>query len=105
MSVRAWCLVVAMVAACGDVNNGVPGPSMSASTRGLLTGMKLASDGRVFGVDSELLRTDDGYRGVVRGLPIDLHGHPGRVYGHVGVQPVDLHVTYDAEQLTARGMF
>jgi len=78
---------------------------MSVSTLGLLSGMKLARDGRVFGVYAELLRTDDGYRGVVRGLPLDLHAKPGRVFGHVGIQPVDLHVTVDADELRARGLF
>jgi hypothetical protein len=106
MQLRPWSLAVVMaLAACGEGSSGVPGPSMSVATLGLVSGMKVTRDGRVFGQDVELLRTEDGYRGVVRGLPLDLHASPGRVFGHVGIQPVDLHVTRDAEELRARGLY
>jgi hypothetical protein len=90
---------------CGGAGTGIGGPEMAVSTAGLLSGMKAASGGRVFGADAELIRTEDGYRGVLRGLSLELHAQPGRVFGHLGIQPVDLHVTFDGVVLEARGLF
>jgi hypothetical protein len=99
-------LVIALaVLGCGGAGAGVGGPEMAVSTAGLVSGIKAASGGRVFGPDAELIRTEDGYRGVLRGLSLELHAAPGRVFGHVGIQPVDLHVVFDGVMLEARGMF
>jgi hypothetical protein len=101
----AGALVVAGILGCGGPGAGVGGPEMAVSTAGLVTGIKAASGGRVFGPDAELIKTEDGYRGVLRGLSLELHAAPGRVFGHVGIQPVDLHVTFDGVVLEARGLF
>jgi hypothetical protein len=109
VGVQSWRLgmmaIVVPFLGCGGAGTGVGGPEIAVSTAGLLSGMKAASDGRVFGPEAELMRTEDGYRGTLRGLPLDLHTSPGRVYGHVGIQPVDLKVSFDGVVLQARGLF
>jgi hypothetical protein len=56
--------------------------------------------------DVQLYKVDDGFRGTVKGQPIDIAiVSKGRLKGSRGGLPIDMHVNHDAESIVARGLF